>query len=493
MHVVYPKDTVEAVSDFTRAADVADDGVADVKPQVRMQMLQRKEFHAFWTAVTRFLSVVREDQQEIRFLFDFAQCVKCFEVTPANPHLVEFHRIATVLYPGLKKRHEQFVFICIHKMVSALNDCLAQANSVKAARSSQNSRWPRSTTDILPYGGKIATQAFVRWAHYTEDMAFTAFGILGHMVKICGTLIIGDMTANADIGEAFVSTGFRMCRDGTTAICGLHDDCSDQLAAAAEFRQRATFAAGFLEAATTLAPEIFAVLVATRELKMVQLLSLILEVCDAYSVAFDPELDAQFKSADWTIFSTRALRILSDHPELHSKLGKLHRSIVAGQRAIEDPLHTAYSVLAAAKSRTCCHAPGYPHSLATTGREFKRCAACRVAAYCSKASQARAWKSGRYAHKQICSHIVSLLATGGELGDAFVRNCRAAEVSAEDALLVTKWEFNPSVAASDAGRRANAEVFAELNEVFWQLHPDQHPQAAERFERISKYWAGDLS
>jgi hypothetical protein len=42
-----------------------------MKPAVRMQSLQRKHFHAFWTALTRFLPVVRDDKQEIRFLFDF--------------------------------------------------------------------------------------------------------------------------------------------------------------------------------------------------------------------------------------------------------------------------------------------------------------------------------------------------------------------------------------------------------------------------------------
>ncbi|KAJ7493225.1 hypothetical protein B0H11DRAFT_953561 [Mycena galericulata] len=488
MHVVYPKDTVEAVSDFTRDAEVADEGVADVKPQFRMQTLQRKHFHAFWTAVVRFLSVIRNDTQQIRFMFDFAGC-KCFAATPPNPHIAEFHRIGAVLYPQYKNRDEQFVAICIHKLVSALNDCLAMANSVKVAQNSRNSRWPRSTKDILPYGGLIATKAFVSWAYYTEDMAFTAFGILGHMVKICGTLIIGNIVANPDIGEAFILTGLRMCRAGAMTLGDRpHADYSDQLASAAEFRQRATFAAAFLRSATDLAPEIFVVLLKTRETKMLQLLSLILEVCNVYSVYADPELDAEFKSVDWSIFSTLAKRILADYPELQPRLGKLHWAITMDQRAIEDPLHAVHRVLVAAKSRTCCHAAGCPHSLATTGQEYKRCSACRVAAYCSKSCQTLAWKTGPHAHKRICDKIKLLLAKGGGLDDrdAFVRNCREAQVSADEAMEVAKWEFNPSVTVSDLERRVDTDGAADFDEVYWRLHPDKHPQYAERMEKIFK-------
>jgi hypothetical protein len=90
----------------------------------------------------------------------------------------------------------QFIAVCIHKMVSMLDDCLAMCNTVKVAQNSQNRRWPTSTKDIMPHGGKVTTQAFLRWAHYAEDMAFTAFGVLGHMVKICGSLIISDIAAN---------------------------------------------------------------------------------------------------------------------------------------------------------------------------------------------------------------------------------------------------------------------------------------------------------
>jgi hypothetical protein len=73
-----------------------------------------------------------------------------------------------------------------------------------------------------------------------------------------------------------------------------------------------------------------------------------------------------------TIFSALARQILADHPELQLLIGKLHSDIIVAQWAIEDPLHTVHRVLVAAKSRTRCHAPGCPYSLASTGTEFKR-------------------------------------------------------------------------------------------------------------------------
>ncbi|KAJ7652211.1 hypothetical protein B0H17DRAFT_1215052 [Mycena rosella] len=473
LHVVYPKDTVDAASEFPTESAVAEDGVADLHPAVRMQRLQRKHFHAFWSALIRFLTVVRDESQEIRFLFKFAGCFTCF-AAPLNPHVAQFHRIAEVLYPDIEDSDGTFVMV---------------------AQNMHNRRWPTSTKDIIPYGGKITTQMFLRWANYTEDIAFTTFGILGHMVKICGTLIIGDMTANAELGDVFISTGWRMCRDATKALCNPHDDSeySDRLAVAAEFRQRATFAASFLESATALAPEIFAALIAGREAKTVQLLSLILEVCHAYSISSDPTLDAQFKGFDWTIFLRWARQILADHPELQPLLGKLHRDIVASQRTIEDPLDTVYHVLAAAKSRARCHAPRCGQSLASAAATWKCCGACRVVAYCGKPCQTRAWKSGPHPHKRICAHITALVDKGGGLDDrdAFVRNCRVTNVSAEEALKVVKWEFNPVEAPplnDDEESFANADGAAEFDALYWQLHPNEHPAAAECWERTGSYW-----
>ncbi|KAJ7881149.1 hypothetical protein B0H13DRAFT_2345240 [Mycena leptocephala] len=134
-----------------------------------------------------------------------------------------------------------------------------------------------------------------------------------------------------------------------------------------------------------------------------------------------------------------------------------------------------HRVLVTAKSRTRCHAPGCPHSLASTGTEFKRCAACRVAAYCGKACQTRAWKSDPHAHKQICAQIKTLIAKGGGLDDrdAFVENCRNANVSADEAL-----ERKPDGAS-------------DFDEMFWKLRPNQHPQYAEHWERMCSYWDSD--
>ncbi|KAJ7089367.1 hypothetical protein B0H15DRAFT_284696 [Mycena belliarum] len=475
LHVIYPKDTVDAASEFTREADVAGADVADLKPAVRMQLLQRKHFHPFWTVMTRFLTVARDETQEIRFLFRFAGCFNCYTAPPRSPYIAEFHRIAQMLYPGIENSDGNFVMVCIHKMVSTLNDCLAMANAVKVAQNAQARRWPTSTKDIMPYGGKTTTHMLLRWANYTEDIAFTAFGILGHIVKICGTLIIDDITANQDVGEVFVSTGWRICRDATKVLCTTDEDDEDysrKLAVAAEFRQRATFAAGFLEAATMLAPEIFPALIAGREGKMVQLFSLILEVAHAYSVSADPTLDAQFESFNWSRFSEWACQILADHSDLQPLLGKLHRDIARSQRTIEDPLDTVYRVLAAAKASARCHAPGCTESMASTGQEFKRCSACRVAGYCCKDCQIRAWKSNPNPHKRICAQIKALVDKGGGLDDRdrFVSNCRETKVSAEEVLEVARWDFNTRVVESDS--KANTDGAVEFDELYWQLNPD---------------------
>ncbi|KAJ7207952.1 hypothetical protein GGX14DRAFT_634563 [Mycena pura] len=342
-------------------------------------------------------------------------------------------------------------------------------NTVKVARHSQNSRWPTSMKDIMPHGGKVTTQAFLRWAVYAEDMAFTAFGVLGHMVKICGSLIIGDITANTGVGEIFVST---------SSVVQPHDDSEsyhDRLAVAQN---------------SASVPH-------TPRLSSTLRRPLLPKYSPSSSQPEKRKWCRPFEFFDWAIVSSLARQILVDHPELQPQLTELHADIVVARRMIEDPLHTVHRVLADAKSRTRCHAQGCPQSLASTGTEFKRCSACRVVAYCGKACQTRAWKTGPHAHKHICAQIKALIAKGGGLDDrdVFVKKCREASVSADEALKVAKWDFNPGMTASKLEGRPVANIDsdgeAEFNEMFWQLNPDKHPQAAERWERMRSYWESD--
>jgi hypothetical protein len=87
-----------------------------------------------------------------------------------------------------------------------------------------------------------------------------------------------------------------------------------------------------------------------------------------------------------------------------------------------------------------------------------------------------------------------LIAKGGGLDDrdAFVENCRKANISADEALEVAKWEFNPGMSASQSEGPANTDGADEFNEMFWRYHPHQHPQGREHRARLNsirrKYW-----
>ncbi|KAJ6580990.1 hypothetical protein B0H19DRAFT_1228505 [Mycena capillaripes] len=112
MHIVYPKETVEAASDFTRPADR---GVAAVslKPAVRTQMLQRKTLSRI---LDRPYPVPRDDPQEIDFLFDLIG-FKCFTTTPRTPHIANEVplRCPNALPPNSKTALTHFVAICIQQ------------------------------------------------------------------------------------------------------------------------------------------------------------------------------------------------------------------------------------------------------------------------------------------------------------------------------------------------------------------------------------------
>ncbi|KAJ7812676.1 hypothetical protein B0H13DRAFT_2383139 [Mycena leptocephala] len=291
-----------------------------------------------------------------------------------------------------------------------LNDCLAMCNTVKVAQNSQNRRWPTSTKDIMPHGGKVTTQAFLRWAHYAEDMAFAAF-------------------ANPEAGEIFVSTGWRMCRDATEA-------CVMKSYTFLMLGTTMNMTIGFLRRLNSAsAPR--------RETKMVQLLSLILEVRDAPSVFWDPELVDQFKSFDWTIFSALARKILVDHPNCSHRSG----NCIGTSFLISGPLRTRCMQL------TECSLPNGAAPVATrrmppihrVHRHRVQTLRCLSGGRLLRQGMStRAWKSGPHAHKHICAKIKTLIAKGGGLDDrdAFVENCRKANVSADEALEVAKWEFN---------------------------------------------------
>lgn len=92
----------------------------------------------------------------------------------------------------------------------------------------------------------------------------------------------------------------------------------------------------------------------------------------------------------------------------------------------------------------------------STGREFQRCSKCKVACYCSKACQAKAWTNTENPHKCSCKITCQLIELGGGLAAVFagkslsdgsnlnvesvLADCwLAAGVPMQDMLLLEKW------------------------------------------------------
>ena len=88
--------------------------------------------------------------------------------------------------------------------------------------------------------------------------------------------------------------------------------------------------------------------------------------------------------------------------------------ITASEEAefFQDTVNNAITFLRVAKFQLRCSVSACPNSIQSTGRKFQRCTRCRLALYCGKECQVKAWKDKEFPHGKTCQVVSKLVRLG---------------------------------------------------------------------------------
>ena len=77
-----------------------------------------------------------------------------------------------------------------------------------------------------------------------------------------------------------------------------------------------------------------------------------------------------------------------------------------------DNANKAITFLRVAKFQLRCSVSACPNSIQSTGRKFQRCTKCRLALYCGRECQTKAWRYKEYPHSKTCQVVNKLVQLG---------------------------------------------------------------------------------
>jgi hypothetical protein len=140
------------------------------------------------------------------------------------------------------------------------------------------------------------------------------------------------------------------------------------------------------------------------------------------------------------------------------------RSAMTRKDTPSPPAESTWEFMHHARSVQFCFSPGCAESAQSSGSVYMRCSGCRVAAYCSKPCQKRAWTDKQLPHRDICKKMKQVYDIGGnylrrkEDRDKFAREIRRAKINNStlreiDVWLSTafskfQWKGTPSIAGN---------------------------------------------
>ncbi|KIM34945.1 hypothetical protein M413DRAFT_32898 [Hebeloma cylindrosporum] len=106
-------------------------------------------------------------------------------------------------------------------------------------------------------------------------------------------------------------------------------------------------------------------------------------------------------------------RIL-DSFTLDGSEGSLPSTMTEEQEAqfFQETVNNAMTFLRVAKFQLRCSVFACPNSIQSTGRKFQRCTKCRLALYCGKECQLKAWKDKEHPHSKTCQVVSKLVRIG---------------------------------------------------------------------------------
>lgn len=321
-------------------------------------------------------------------------------------------------------------------------------------------------------GPEVTVKSLIAWANFLGNPV--PFDILSFIVRISRSLIVPTIVSSSAIAHYIVQHGSRICESISQAP--RIDDKEKQRRVMDSFCIDMQHIIGFITVFVGNAD-----LTASQmrqfhqgyEKQLFQFASRTVELTESIIMPahIHPEMEgwirnlAQYAATIYVSFSD-----FVDIPR-PSHGSTIDRAVAISVHCTLSPPRVVLECLCRSKDTQTCFAIDCSESFQTSRQNFRRCAQCRVVAYCSKECQRRAWSDQRLPHKSICKKVKQVVEAGGkhlQLGshEKFTRSMVREKIP--DALLrdVAVWFGNMTALIASADGHSDFSLYSPE---FWDL------------------------
>lgn len=270
------------------------------------------------------------------------------------------------------------------------------------------------------------------WSRFMGD--HTVFVLVGHLVQICGSLILPAIVASKSAPNYMIEYGNQICSDLSDA--SLDDNGQVEDSAAAEFRTKLEELTSFIRSLLPLPQHLNIDMHSGIERRAFDFATRAISIITSPIIAQSHRPDLECVTKLLTDYAT--MLFIAMREPIALSMAHLHPVICSALvRAMKcpSPAAGAFKVMHFARTLQFCFASGCLESAQSSGRVYMRCSGCHIVAYSGKSCQRRAWTDKRLPHKNICRKMAQVFDIGGRYlrreddQDKFIREMRRAKIS----------------------------------------------------------------
>jgi len=311
---------------------------------------------------------------------------------------------------------------------------LKRTNPVKLAKLKARQEWPASLNDIIlpSVGPETIVKSLEQWTRRMSHDYLWPIELLGTIGSICRSLVFPAIVDSPTLIPTIVRIARGICDDAAPHLSP-RSPRAKIIETADRFLWRLRFITAFFHSIFSNAggsPDMLDNFPVERKTAVVQMCGRVIEMLRLPLVVQHAPRDVRIGliedfTGNLTMFIDVGVSTEGVDPALVKEAIETH------DRVHGPPLTLIRPLLLGWKASMRCYANACEESLQTSHGAFQRCSSCKIASYCGKECQRRAWRD----HKPLCKTITKIIQDGG--GDlhseAFAQSCEAGKVDARDA------------------------------------------------------------
>lgn len=383
-----------------------------------------------WNAIVKWLFVKRTNEQMGMFLTSLTECTCRLDQHAVD--IQKYHQIGAQSPKKFDSRvynnrsdhesEEKLMYIkpwrqFLFNLFASLLVPIQRSGSKTSAKGSSTS-WPNSSTDLIPYGADTLVESILQWYQFVSDPLL--FELTTSILKLCRELVIPSLAKYRFAMKVVDSMKELLVRMVMDYCSGLDPKPMGydiyvfpiQMADSVHYLVTALFTMSHDDYKEALFQDC--------EIKAMELCSLIIYMhypllgWEHFPVSPRKVNLGALVSLGQELFRFFHMHLPS-RPSIpvHPFIKKLDESRFSRNPVYIPQRHMALEALRLFRIDMRCSNRGCSNSLHTAGKEFQRCANCRVVSYCGRECQREAWKDQDYPHKRICPILASMVEKAG--------------------------------------------------------------------------------